>query len=69
MVTAFKMPNPALAFIVCTPPPTILKAIVSPPAPALAELIASRREPAPLSLVLVTVNVAACAVGWIKRRR
>src|SRR5216117_2826843 len=45
--------------IVCTPAPGMLNVIVSAPGFALASRIACRSEPAPLSLVLVTVNVAA----------
>src|ERR1700716_3471347 len=45
--------------IVFTPLPGRLKLIVSAPAAALASSIACRRLPAPLSLVLVTANVAA----------
>jgi hypothetical protein len=45
--------------IVFTPLPAMLKFIVSAPAAALASSIACRRLPAPLSLVLVTTNVAA----------
>jgi len=41
------------------PAPVTLKAIVSAPAAALASVIAWRSDPAPESLVLVTVKVAA----------
>ena len=47
--------------IVFTPLPGILKLIVSVPAAALASSIACRKLPAPLSLVLVTVKIAAGA--------
>jgi hypothetical protein len=47
--------------IVRTPAPGILKTIVSRPGEALASRIACWREPAPLSLVLVTVKVLAAA--------
>ena len=40
------------------PPPGMLNSIVSPPAPALTSRIACRSEPAPESLVVVTVKVA-----------
>ena len=46
-------------WIVWTPEPEMLKAIMSRPAFPLASRIAWRSDPAPLSLVLVTVNVAA----------
>ena len=39
--------------------PVVFKKIISPPPLALASRIASRREPAPESKVLVTENVAA----------
>src|SRR5437016_14247936 len=41
----------------------MLKLIVSAPAAPLARSIASRSDPAPLLFVLVTVKVAAWAVG------
>src|SRR5262245_5949431 len=44
------------------PAPETLNAMVSSPAAALACVTASRREPAPESLVLVTVKVAAESV-------
>jgi hypothetical protein len=46
--------------IVWTPLP-ILNAIISRPPVAFASRIACRKEPAPASLVLLTVNVAADA--------
>jgi hypothetical protein len=49
--------------IVCTPPGGMLKLIVCAPEFAFTSRIACVNEPAPLSLVLVTVNVAAQAVG------
>ena len=45
--------------IVWTPEPTMLNSIVSAPPAALASMMACRREPAPESLTLVTVKVAA----------
>src|SRR5690349_4654953 len=48
--------------IVCTPAPGTLNAIVSGPGAAFALVIAWRRLPAPASLVLTTVNVAA----WVQ---
>ncbi len=47
--------------IVFTPVPGMLNLIVSAPALLLASVIACRSEPAPESLVLVTVKSAACA--------
>src|SRR5262245_46104107 len=49
--------------IVCTPLPAMLKAIVSVPPLALASVIAWRSDPAPLSVVLVTVYVVAEAAA------
>ena len=45
------------------PAPETLNAIVSAPAAAFASVIAWRSEPAPESLVLVTVKVAADALA------
>ena len=45
--------------IVCGPAPAMLNEIVSVPPIAFASMIACRNEPAPLSAVLVTVNVAS----------
>src|SRR5262249_27970423 len=45
--------------IVCTPATGMLKVIVSAPAFVLASMTAWRRDPAPESFVLMTVNVAA----------
>src|ERR1051325_3516957 len=42
-----------------TPEPGMLKAMVSVPVAALASRIACRREPGPLSFVLMTVKVVA----------
>src|SRR6266446_138269 len=54
--------------IVWAPPPPMLKAIVSVPGFALASRIACLSEPAPLSCVLVTVNVCAVGVNMMARR-
>ncbi len=51
--------RPEASAIVCTPEPGIAKAMSSLPGFAFAERIAWRSEPAPESLVLVTVKVAA----------
>src|ERR1041385_1930300 len=45
--------------IVCTPLPGMLKVMVSAPGFEFADRIAWRSDPAPLSFVLMTVNVAA----------
>src|SRR5688572_2291602 len=57
--------------IVRTPEPGMLKATVSNPELALASRIAWRSEPAPVSLVLVTVKVDDGAMGsnWSRRDR
>src|SRR5262245_15297543 len=47
-----------VGLIVWTPAPGIWKSIKSAPGAALAPRIAWRREPAPLSSVLITVKVA-----------
>src|SRR3989442_1046307 len=49
--------------MVCTPVPEMLNAMRSVPAVPLALVMAQRSEPSPLSLVLVTVNVAAVAAN------
>ena len=52
----------ALASVmVCTPDPEMPKAMTFAPPAVFASAIASRSEPAPASLVLVTKNVAAHA--------
>ena len=59
--------NAEASVIVCTPPPRMLKLIVSMPAMAFALMSAWRSEPAPLSLVLVTVNSESVPsqVPWV----
>lgn len=60
MVTGAVMAGSSLArAMVCGPAPGMAKAMVSAPAVAFAEAMAARREPAPLSAAVVTVNVAA----------
>ena len=64
MTTASLMSgNGVIGWIVKGGMPRMLKAIVSEPGLALASRIACLREPGPLSLVLVTANVAAAASG------
>ena len=48
--------------------PVMAKLIVSAPAAALACAIASRKLPAPLSLVFVTLNMAALAEATANKR-
>jgi hypothetical protein len=50
-----------VGLIVFTPPPGMLKVIVSRPGLAFASVMAWRSDPGPLSLVFVTVKVAARA--------
>ena len=54
--------------IVWTPLPVMLKSIVSAPGLALASVIACRSEPAPLSLMLVTVYVVAARCAAARQR-
>ena len=59
MVTVSVMVSPEERLIVWTPPPAMLKLMMSAPAAPFASRIACRSEPAPESLVLVTVKVAS----------
>ena len=60
MVTGLEIGgSPVTGEMVWTPEPEMSKAIVSGPGFALASRIACRSDPAPESLVLVTVNVDA----------
>src|SRR4029079_16310377 len=59
MMTGSVIVGSAVAgLMVCTPLPGMLKQSVSNPALAFASRIACRSEPAPLSFVLVTAQVA-----------
>src|SRR5678815_3035668 len=61
-VMAGRAPDALLGVIVFSPAGKMLKSITSAPALAFASIIAWRSDPAPVSAVVVTVNVAPSEV-------